>query len=166
MWGSGGTAPLFFTSALDGGEWSASRLYRFTPGDTARCTYWKGSWVGPRVGLGRCGENKKKSCTAGNRTQAVQPVVHRHTALSSLQSVNSKTPLKLNSEWNSKRRGALERAKKCPRLERDSMSCLHGVLTPKPVQTTVFNSWSGPVSAVSGCLVAAWYGDGKNAWVL
>jgi hypothetical protein len=32
-WGSGGIAPLFFSSALDGGEWSASYPGRFTPGE-------------------------------------------------------------------------------------------------------------------------------------
>jgi hypothetical protein len=31
--GSGGTVPPFLTSALDGGEWSALRLGRFTPKD-------------------------------------------------------------------------------------------------------------------------------------
>jgi len=36
------------TSALDGGEWSASRLGRFTPRERAPCTLWIGSWVGPR----------------------------------------------------------------------------------------------------------------------
>jgi hypothetical protein len=30
--GNGGIAPPFLTSVLDGGEWSASRLGRFTPG--------------------------------------------------------------------------------------------------------------------------------------
>jgi len=30
--GSGGTAPLILTSALDGGEWSTSRPGRFSPG--------------------------------------------------------------------------------------------------------------------------------------
>jgi hypothetical protein len=30
-WGSGGIAPPFLTSALDGGGWSASRPCRFTP---------------------------------------------------------------------------------------------------------------------------------------
>jgi hypothetical protein len=37
-------APSFFTSALDGGEWSASLSRRFTPG-----IHWIGGWVGPRV---------------------------------------------------------------------------------------------------------------------
>jgi hypothetical protein len=41
----------FFTSSLVGGEWSASRLGRFTPGDRAPGTHWIGGWVGPRRGL-------------------------------------------------------------------------------------------------------------------
>jgi hypothetical protein len=51
-WGSGGIAPPFLTSALDGGEWSASRPCRFTPG-----THWIGGWVSPRIGLD--GEEKR-----------------------------------------------------------------------------------------------------------
>jgi hypothetical protein len=39
------TSP-FLTSALDGGEWSASSPGRFTPG-----THWIGGWLGPRAGL-------------------------------------------------------------------------------------------------------------------
>jgi hypothetical protein len=38
----------FLTSALDGGEWSASRLGRFTPRERAPDTRWIGGWVGPR----------------------------------------------------------------------------------------------------------------------
>jgi hypothetical protein len=37
---------IFLTSALVGGEWSASRLGRFTPG-----THWIGGFVGPRASL-------------------------------------------------------------------------------------------------------------------
>jgi hypothetical protein len=37
---------IFFTSALVGGEWSASRSGRFTPG-----THWTGDWEGPSAGL-------------------------------------------------------------------------------------------------------------------
>jgi hypothetical protein len=33
MWGSGGTAQPFSTSALDASGWSASRPSRFNPGD-------------------------------------------------------------------------------------------------------------------------------------
>jgi hypothetical protein len=37
---------IFLTSALVGGERSASRPGRFTPG-----THWMGGWVDPRAGL-------------------------------------------------------------------------------------------------------------------
>jgi hypothetical protein len=40
----------FLTSALVGGEWSASRPGRFTPGDRAPGTHWIGDWMGPRAG--------------------------------------------------------------------------------------------------------------------
>jgi hypothetical protein len=39
------------TSALDGGEWSASRPGRFTPRKRAPCTHWIGGWEGPRAVL-------------------------------------------------------------------------------------------------------------------
>jgi hypothetical protein len=41
----------FLTSAIQGGEWSAWRLSRFTPEERAPGTHWKGRWVGPRAGL-------------------------------------------------------------------------------------------------------------------
>jgi hypothetical protein len=49
--GIGGTAPSFLTSELHGGEWSASRLCHFTPGDMAGDTHWVRSWVSPRAGV-------------------------------------------------------------------------------------------------------------------
>jgi hypothetical protein len=52
-------------SALDGDEWSASRLCRVVSG-----SHWIGRWVGHRVGLDAV-------CTAGKRTQAVQPAAVR-----------------------------------------------------------------------------------------
>jgi hypothetical protein len=42
---------IFLTSALVGGEWSASRPYRLTPGERARGTHWIGGWVGTRAGM-------------------------------------------------------------------------------------------------------------------
>jgi hypothetical protein len=43
---------IFFTSALVGGEWSASSPCRFTSGKmTPTRTHWIGGWVGPRAGL-------------------------------------------------------------------------------------------------------------------
>jgi hypothetical protein len=41
---------IFLTSALDRGEWSASRPGRVTPGERAPGTHWMGGWVDPRAG--------------------------------------------------------------------------------------------------------------------
>jgi hypothetical protein len=56
-WGSGGIAPPFLTSALDGGEWSPLRPGRFTPS-----THRKGDWVGPRVGPDAVEERVSPPC--------------------------------------------------------------------------------------------------------
>jgi len=45
------TMKAFLTSALDGGEWSASRPGRFTHRERVLDTHWIGGLVGPRVGL-------------------------------------------------------------------------------------------------------------------
>jgi hypothetical protein len=37
--------------ALVGDEWSASRPYRFNPGERAPGTHWIGGWVDLRAGL-------------------------------------------------------------------------------------------------------------------
>jgi hypothetical protein len=50
-WGSGDIVPRILTSALHGGEWSASHSGRFTPRERAPDTHWIGGWVGPRAGL-------------------------------------------------------------------------------------------------------------------
>jgi hypothetical protein len=42
---------VFLTSALVGGEWSASRPGRFTPGEKVPGTHWIGGWVDSRAGL-------------------------------------------------------------------------------------------------------------------
>jgi hypothetical protein len=39
------------TSALDGGEWSASRPGRIIPRERDLGNHWIGGWVGPRAGL-------------------------------------------------------------------------------------------------------------------
>jgi hypothetical protein len=41
---------IFLTSALVGGEWSASRPGRFTPEERAPGTHWIGGWVDLRAG--------------------------------------------------------------------------------------------------------------------
>jgi hypothetical protein len=42
---------ILLTSALAGGEWSASRPSRFTPWERAPSTHSIGGWVDPRAGL-------------------------------------------------------------------------------------------------------------------
>jgi hypothetical protein len=49
---------IFLTSALVGGEWSASRPARFTPVKRAPGTHWIGCWVGPKAALDDV-ENRK-----------------------------------------------------------------------------------------------------------
>jgi hypothetical protein len=51
FWGSGGIAPRILSWSLDGGEWSASHLGRFTLRGRAPVTHWIGGWVDPRTGL-------------------------------------------------------------------------------------------------------------------
>jgi hypothetical protein len=54
------------TSALDGGEWSASRTGRFTPRERAPGTHWIGGWVSPRAVLDAVVKRKIPS-PAGSR---------------------------------------------------------------------------------------------------
>jgi hypothetical protein len=75
-WGSGGIAPPFLTSALDGGVWSASGPCSFTPGERAPVTHSIGDCVGPRTGLDVV---EKSLDPTGNQTLAVQPIARRYT---------------------------------------------------------------------------------------
>jgi hypothetical protein len=52
---------LFLILAPDGGEWSASRPVRFTPGEWAPGTHWIG-WMGPRAGLDAIAKNSSCLC--------------------------------------------------------------------------------------------------------
>jgi hypothetical protein len=56
---------IFFTSALAGGEWSASGTGRFAPRKTATGTHWIKGWVGPRAGLD---DVEKTADLTGTRT--------------------------------------------------------------------------------------------------
>jgi hypothetical protein len=70
----------FSTSALDGGEWSASRPGRaFTPGERTPGTHCTGGWVSPRAGLDTEARGKILCpCQGSNPDRpVVQPVV-RH----------------------------------------------------------------------------------------
>jgi hypothetical protein len=50
-WGVEVYLHVFLTSALDGGEWSASHLPRFTTRERAPGTIWIGGWLGSIAGL-------------------------------------------------------------------------------------------------------------------
>jgi len=50
-WGVEVYLHAFLTSALDLGEWSASRPGRFTPRERAPGTHWIGGWVGSGAGV-------------------------------------------------------------------------------------------------------------------
>jgi hypothetical protein len=69
------------TSALDGGEWSASRPGRFTPTERKPCTHWIGGWVGPRACLDTVSMRKIPSPRRDVNPDhpIVQPVVSRYT---------------------------------------------------------------------------------------
>jgi hypothetical protein len=49
--GSGIKAPQFLTTALVGGEWSASGPGRFAPRRRAPGTHWTRGWMGPGAGV-------------------------------------------------------------------------------------------------------------------
>jgi hypothetical protein len=69
------------TSALDGGEWSASRPGRFTSSERSPGTYWIGCWLGPRTVLNAVVKRKIPSPRreSNSRTPIVQPVAQRYT---------------------------------------------------------------------------------------
>jgi hypothetical protein len=69
------------TSALDGGEWSASRPDRFTPRERTPDTHWIGGWVGPGAVLDAVVKKKilNPRRESNTRTPIVQPVVQRYT---------------------------------------------------------------------------------------
>jgi hypothetical protein len=72
----------FSTSALDEGEWSASRPGRpFTPGERTPGTHCTGGWVGPRAGLNTEDRGKILCPRRGSNPDrpVVQPVVRHYT---------------------------------------------------------------------------------------
>jgi hypothetical protein len=58
VWASEGIAPTFSTSALDGGDWSASRPRRFSPQEKSPRLPLDRLLCGPQSQSGRCGEDK------------------------------------------------------------------------------------------------------------
>jgi hypothetical protein len=71
IWGSGGKAPPFLTSALEGGEWSSSCSCRCIRRGKSPGYSFDRRLGGPQS---RCGR-----CTVGTLTRAVQPVARRYT---------------------------------------------------------------------------------------
>jgi hypothetical protein len=72
----------FLTSALDGGEWSASRTLPPGKEPPVPITHWIGVWVGPRAGLD-AGARRKILCPCRGSNldrPIVQPVVRHYTA--------------------------------------------------------------------------------------
>jgi hypothetical protein len=63
---------VFLTSALVGGEWSASHPGRFTSEERDPGTHWTGGWVGP----GTCLDYVKKG-----KVFTLQAVASRYTAV-------------------------------------------------------------------------------------
>jgi hypothetical protein len=82
-----------FTSALDGGEWSASRSDRFTPREKAPGTQWTGGWVGPRAGLDTLSKRKLPSPRPGYEPghPIFQPIVNRYIQSYSVSSLNDES---------------------------------------------------------------------------
>jgi hypothetical protein len=69
-WGSGCMIHAFLTSALDVGEWSASRIGLFTSREKAPGTHWIGGWVNPSAS----GEKKIPKPLPGLKPPINQPV--------------------------------------------------------------------------------------------
>jgi hypothetical protein len=77
-WGMSATHSL--TSALDGGEWSASRPGRFTPRERDPGTHWTGGWVSPRAVLDAVKSKIPSPRRESNpRIPIVQPIAQRYT---------------------------------------------------------------------------------------
>jgi hypothetical protein len=71
---------VFLTSAVVGGEWSASPPGHFTPGERALGTHWIGGSVGPRTGLDDVGKRRTRPYRDLNSDPlAVHPVASRYT---------------------------------------------------------------------------------------
>jgi hypothetical protein len=68
------------TSALDGGEWSASRPGRFTPRERAPGSHWLGGWVGPRAVLDAVVKRQipSRRQESSPRIPTVQPLAQRY----------------------------------------------------------------------------------------
>jgi hypothetical protein len=69
---------VFLTSALDEGEWSASRPVHYILRERASGTHWIGDWVDPRAGLDAVVEKKNSHPLPGLEPPIIQPVAQRY----------------------------------------------------------------------------------------
>jgi len=79
--GSGGIAPRILTSALDGGEWSASLPSRFYPQGKSPWYPLDRRLGGLQSRSGRCSEQKTIQVLPGLEPLIIQPVVQRSVIL-------------------------------------------------------------------------------------
>jgi hypothetical protein len=77
--GSGGIAPQFLVSAVNGGEWSASHPGRLPPEERAPGAHWLGGCVGLRAGLDSMEKRKHLLPCARNRPLATEHVARWYT---------------------------------------------------------------------------------------
>jgi hypothetical protein len=68
-----GSEDIVLISALDGGEWSASRPGRFTPREWVPGTLWTGGWMGLRAGLDTVAKRKIPSRCRDSKTRSSSP---------------------------------------------------------------------------------------------
>jgi hypothetical protein len=84
---------IFMTSALVGGEWSASRPCRFTPEERAPGTHWIGGWVDSRAGLDDMEKRQFLILPGLNcNPSVVHPVASRYIDLATLASTAQYIP--------------------------------------------------------------------------
>jgi hypothetical protein len=76
--GSRYITPAFLTSALDGGEWSASRPCRFPLWERVPGIHWIEGWVSPRAGPDAVEKRKILHCRESNPGRLVRsPLLYR-----------------------------------------------------------------------------------------
>jgi hypothetical protein len=83
---------VLLTSALVGGEWSASRPGCFTPWGRDPGTHWKGGWVGPRTSLDAV---EKILDPTGTRTPTPLSSPQPNRATNNVQKVNKRINIPL-----------------------------------------------------------------------
>jgi hypothetical protein len=89
-WGVGLYLHAFLTSALDGGEWSASRPSRFSPRKESLVP------IGPQSWSGRSGEEKNSHPLPGLEPSIIQPVAQQIEILNNREEIAENTEIETN----------------------------------------------------------------------